>query len=186
MKPRLPKRKSAPVAGAVDAKAPVLEVRDLHVHFKLSNGRRIQAVDGLNFRLHAGKTLGIVGESGSGKTTVVRAILRIVDAPGKIDSGQILFRNTNLLRLSESQMRDLRGKKISMIFQDPSSSLDPLFTIGSQFIETMRGFCRRERRLMGRQVDAIARTHMADAHRFPKHVELGHGRLALRRSTCRR
>jgi len=145
VKPRLPKRKSAPVAGAVDAKAPVLEVRDLHVHFKLSNGRRIQAVDGLNFRLHAGKTLGIVGESGSGKTTVVRAILRIVDAPGKIDSGQILFRNTNLLRLSESQMRDLRGKKISMIFQDPSSSLDPLFTIGSQFIETIASHRRCSR-----------------------------------------
>src|SRR5215207_2952521 len=81
---------------------PVLDVRNLMVHFDLQDGRRVQAVDDLSFVLESGKTLGIVGESGSGKTTVVRAVLRIVDAPGRIGGGQIFFRGDDLLSLSDS------------------------------------------------------------------------------------
>jgi oligopeptide/dipeptide ABC transporter ATP-binding protein len=122
----------------------------------------VQAVDRLNFTLEEGKTLGIVGESGSGKTTVVRAILRIVDAPGVIESGEIRYRGSDLLGLNEAQMRDLRGRKIAMIFQDPSSTLDPLFTIGDQFIETIlshRRTGRREARAHTIEVLALVGVH---------------------------
>jgi oligopeptide/dipeptide ABC transporter ATP-binding protein len=125
---------------------PVLEVRDLMVHFDLRDRRRVQAVDGVSFTLNAGKTLGIVGESGSGKTTVVRAVLRIVDAPGRIGGGQIIFHGQDLLGLPEREMRHLRSRKIAMIFQNPSGSLDPLFTIGDQFVETIRTHVGLDRR----------------------------------------
>jgi peptide/nickel transport system ATP-binding protein len=115
-----------------------LEVRELAVHFDLPDGRRVQAVDGVSFALAAGKTLGIVGESGSGKTTVVRAVLRIIEAPGKIGGGQIHYGGRDLLTLPERQMRAIRGRKIAMIFQNPAGSLDPLFTIGQQFVETIQ------------------------------------------------
>jgi oligopeptide/dipeptide ABC transporter ATP-binding protein len=108
------------------------------VHFDLHDGRRVQAVDGVSFTLGSGKTLGIVGESGSGKTTVVRAMLRIVEAPGRIGGGQVFFRGEDLLGLSEAEMRRIRSRKIAMIFQNPAGSLDPLFTIGDQFVETIR------------------------------------------------
>lgn len=117
---------------------PTIQVRGLQVHFEQSRGQRVRAVDNVSFSVHAGKTLGIVGESGSGKTTVVRAILRIIDSPGKIAAGQILFRGQDLLQLPEREMQKLRGSRIAMVFQDPSGSLDPLHTIGQQFIETIR------------------------------------------------
>lgn len=120
------------------APEPVLEVRQLHVHFEQSRGNPVRAVENVTFTVPNGRTLGIVGESGSGKTTVIRAILRIIDPPGRIVSGDILYRGQNLLKLSERSMRRLRGSKLSMIFQDPSGSLDPLHTIGQQFIETIR------------------------------------------------
>lgn len=127
--------------------SPVLDVRDLMVHFDLPNGRRVQAVDRVSFTLESGRTLGIVGESGSGKTTVVRAVLRIVEAPGRIGGGQLLFRGQDLRDLSAEEMRHLRSRKIAMIFQNPAGSLDPLFTIGDQFVETIRthtGLNRRQ------------------------------------------
>ena len=152
------------VVKAESEAVPVLEVRDLRVHFELSNRRRVQAVDGLNFTLQEGKTLGIVGESGSGKTTVVRAILGIVDAPGRIESGQIRYRGTDLLGQSESQLRDLRGRRISMIFQDPSSSLDPLFTIGDQFVETIRSHRRSSpREARARALEVLAQVGVPNA-----------------------
>lgn len=140
---------------AASVPSPVLDVRNLMVHFDLQNRRRVQAVDGVSFTIDAGKTLGIVGESGSGKTTVVRAVLGIVEAPGKIAGGQVLYQGNDLLRLSDEEMRRIRSRKIAMIFQNPASSLDPLFTIGDQFVETIRthmGYSRRQ---------AVSRAHEA-------------------------
>lgn len=124
------------------ATEPLIDVRDLRVEYGQGEGRVIRAVDGLSVAVQPGKTLGIVGESGSGKTTVVRAILRIIDAPGRIAGGSVLYRGRNLLTLPERELRQLRGNKISMIFQDPSGSLDPLYTVGDQFIETIRTHLR--------------------------------------------
>jgi peptide/nickel transport system ATP-binding protein len=121
---------------------PLIDVRDLRVEYGHGEGQVIRAVDGLTVAVEPGKTLGIVGESGSGKTTVVRAILRIIDQPGRITGGQVLYRGRDLLTLPDRELRRLRGNKISMIFQDPSGSLDPLHTVGDQFVETIRTHLR--------------------------------------------
>jgi oligopeptide/dipeptide ABC transporter ATP-binding protein len=157
----LPLRMKGSDAGAHGT--PVLDVRDLRVHFDLHNGRRVQAVDGVSFVLDASRTLGIVGESGSGKTTIVRAVLRIVDAPGAIGGGQVIFQGQDLLTLSDEQMRRLRSRRIAMIFQNPAGSLDPLFTIGDQFVETIRihtGLNRRQ--ALARAKEALDLVGIAD------------------------
>jgi oligopeptide/dipeptide ABC transporter ATP-binding protein len=142
---------------------PVLDVRNLMVHFDLQDGRRVQAVDDLSFVLESGKTLGIVGESGSGKTTVVRAVLRIVDAPGRIGGGQMFFRGRDLMSLSDTDMRQLRSRKIAMIFQNPAGSLDPLFTIGDQFVETIRTHMGlSQKQAVGRAQEALDLVGIAD------------------------
>lgn len=116
----------------------VLEVRDLHVHYVTDDGTA-RAVNGAGFSLKPGETLGIVGETGAGKTTTALAILRLVpDPPGKIVGGEILFRGEDLLAKSEREMRSIRGNKISMIFQDPMTSLNPVFTVGRQIAENVQ------------------------------------------------
>jgi ABC-type dipeptide/oligopeptide/nickel transport system ATPase component len=113
----------------------LLTVKDLRTHFFLAGGNVLKAVDGVSFSVHRGQTLGIVGESGSGKSVTARSILRVVESPGKIVSGQIIFDGIDLLSLAD--MKDIRGKRISMIFQDPGTALDPLFKVGDQYIETI-------------------------------------------------
>jgi oligopeptide/dipeptide ABC transporter ATP-binding protein len=133
----------------------VLEVRNLGVNYGRAGDKPLRAVNDVSFRVQSGRTLGVVGESGSGKTTVVRAILRIISSPGEIAAGAILYRGRSLLTLPEREMADLRGGRIAMIFQDPSGSLDPLQTIGSQFVETIRrhrGGSRKEARERAEQV----------------------------------
>lgn len=139
-----------------DAPTPVLEVRDLEVNYGQSDGQLLRAVNGVSFSVDRGRTLGIVGESGSGKTTVIRAILRIIDAPGTISGGRVLYDGRALLALGESDMGRIRGNRIAMIFQDPSGSLDPLQTIGAQFVETIRRHegCNR-RMARSRAVDVL-------------------------------
>jgi oligopeptide/dipeptide ABC transporter ATP-binding protein len=117
--------------------AVLLDIRELQVNYYLSAQKVVRAVDRVSFQLRAGEALGIVGESGSGKSTLARAILRAVDKPGKVVGGEIVFRGRNLLTLSPRVMRQVRGKEVSMIFQDPTTSLDPLFTIGDQLTETL-------------------------------------------------
>lgn len=109
----------------------ILEVRNLTVHYYLPQGV-VRALENVSFDLYKGEILGVAGESGSGKSTLAQAILRLVQHPGKIVSGEIIFKGTDLLRLSEREMRSIRGRKIAMIFQDPNSYLNPVHQVGMQ------------------------------------------------------
>lgn len=112
-----------------------LEVRDLHVQYT-SAGQLIYAVNGVDFKLEKGKTLGLVGETGAGKTSIAKAILRVLpDPPAKITQGQVLLEGKDLLQTSEKDMLSIRGDKIAMIFQDPMTALNPTMTIGDQIAE---------------------------------------------------
>ena len=112
----------------------LLQVRELSTHFHLPHGT-LKAVDGVDFSLESGETLAIVGESGCGKSVTAYSIMRLVMPPGRIESGEVLFDGQDLLRLAESDMRELRGNHISMIFQEPMTSLNPVLTIGNQISE---------------------------------------------------
>jgi len=117
---------------------PLLDVRDLKTHFFTAEGVS-RAVDGVSFQIGKGRTLGLVGESGCGKSVTSLSILRLVPAPpGKIVAGSIHFKGRDLLALSEKDMRTVRGNQISMIFQEPMTSLNPVFTIGDQVAEVFR------------------------------------------------
>jgi len=126
---------------------PLLDIRNLHTTFDTPEGR-LDAVDRVSFAIHPGETLGLVGESGCGKSVTALTILRLVpDPPGRIAGGEILFEGRDLLKLSLSEMRAIRGNRISMIFQEPMTSLNPVFTIGSQIgeaIELHRKIGKRE------------------------------------------
>ncbi|MCU0491034.1 MAG: ABC transporter ATP-binding protein [Chloroflexaceae bacterium] len=117
--------------------APLLEVRDLHTHFSTPDGI-VKAVNGVSFHVDRGETLGIVGESGCGKSVTSLSIMRLIpNPPGKIVGGQIMFDGENLLDFSEEKMRDIRGNRIAMIFQDPMTSLNPVLTVGRQITESL-------------------------------------------------
>ncbi len=124
---------------ATVATEPILEVKDLRTYFHTRTGI-VKAVDGVNFELYPGETLGVVGESGSGKSMTSLSIMGLVPQPaGRIERGsQILYRGENLLEKSQSEMRQIRGKEICMILQDPMTSLNPVYTVGNQVIETLR------------------------------------------------
>jgi oligopeptide transport system ATP-binding protein len=117
---------------------PLLSARDLSIYFHTRNGV-VKAVNGINFDVEAGKTLAIIGESGSGKSVACYSMLGLVPMPpGRVESGQVMFGGRNLLTLSERELRKVRGKGISIIFQDPMTSLNPYLRIGDQLIEPLR------------------------------------------------
>ncbi len=116
---------------------PLLQVEHLTVTYETRLGP-VRAVDDVSFTLHRGEVLGLVGESGCGKSTLGMALLRMVRPPGRITGGRILFQGRDLLQLSEEEMRRLRGRHISMVFQDPMTSLNPLQRIGDHIVETIR------------------------------------------------
>jgi oligopeptide/dipeptide ABC transporter ATP-binding protein len=116
----------------------LLEVRNLKTYFFMQSGDVVKAVDGVDFTLKKGSVLGIIGESGSGKSVTSRSILRIVDQPGKVVSGEIIFKGKNLLELSDKEMEKIRGAQISLIFQDPTTSFNPYMKIGDHLIEAYR------------------------------------------------
>ena len=116
--------------------APVLQVKDLKTQFFTDDGV-VQAVDGVSFDLYPGETLGIVGESGCGKSVTALSILRLIQRPGRIVAGQILFKGSDIVTMSEEEVREIRGKDIAMIFQDPLSSLNPVLKVGFQIEEAM-------------------------------------------------
>lgn len=115
----------------------LLEVKNLKTEFRTDDGT-FWAVDDVSFKVEKGKTLGIVGESGCGKSVTSLSIMRLIQKPGEIVGGQILFEGSDLLKLPEPQMRQLRGNQIAMIFQEPMTSLNPVFTCGDQIEESIR------------------------------------------------
>ena len=116
----------------------LLEIKDLTVHYVTVDGT-VHAVENLNLTLPEGKTLGLVGETGAGKTTTVKAIMQILpDPPAKILTGEVIFCGEDLLKKNKKSMRKIRGKQISMIFQDPMTSLNPVITVGEQIMEVIR------------------------------------------------
>ena len=117
--------------------SPLLELRNLSTSFFSDKGE-IRAVEDVSFSIQAGETLALVGESGCGKSVTAFSIMRLVDKPGRIVGGKVLFKGQNLLDLSESEMRKIRGKSIGMIFQEPMTSLNPVFKIGDQIGEALQ------------------------------------------------
>ena len=116
----------------------VLDISDLVVHYETMEGT-VKALNGVNMKIEHGRTLGLVGETGAGKTTTALSIMRLIpDPPGIIKSGKIMFEGNDILKLPESKIRELRGSKISMIFQDPMTSLNPVITVGEQIAEVYR------------------------------------------------
>ena len=114
----------------------LLQIRDLAVEFKTRQGIA-KVINGLDLDLDSGETLGIVGESGCGKSMTALSILRLVPSTGYIARGEIRLRGQNLLALSEEEMRKIRGNEISMVFQEPMTSLNPVFTVGNQVAEAL-------------------------------------------------
>jgi oligopeptide/dipeptide ABC transporter ATP-binding protein len=157
---------------------PLLEVDDLQILFHI-DGTTVRAVDGVSFAVGAGETLAIVGESGSGKSVTSLSIMRLVPTPpGNIAGGNVRFRGRDLLRLSEPDMRRVRGNEISMIFQEPMSSLNPLLTAGEQIAEVVRlhqGLGRTAARR--RAVEMLARVNIPDpdhrANEYPHRLSGG-------------
>ena len=119
-------------------RAKLLEVRNLVTHYHLKEGV-VRALNGVNFDIYSGETLGIVGESGSGKSQTALSILRLIKSPpGKIESGEVFFKGRNLLDMNESEIRMIRGNEIAVIFQEAMSCLDPVYPIGKQISEAVR------------------------------------------------
>ena len=115
----------------------LLEVNNLQTQFPTRSGL-VRAVDGVSFHLDRGELLGLVGESGCGKSITALSVMRLIAAPGRIVNGEILFDGKDLLRLSDAEMRQMRGDDIAMIFQDPMTSLNPVYTVGEQIAEALR------------------------------------------------
>ncbi len=144
----------------------ILEVKDLYTYIFTRNAT-VKAVDGVSFTLHKGETLGIVGESGCGKTMTALSLLRLVPRPaGKIVGGEVILNGEDVLLKSEDEMRDVRGRQISMILQDPQTSLNPVFTIGNQLREAL-GIAHKEnkRSMLGRAVGALRSVNVAAPER---------------------
>jgi oligopeptide transport system ATP-binding protein len=147
---------------------PLLEVKDLKTEFQLSRGM-VHAVNNVSFSLAQGEVLGIVGESGSGKSVTALSILRLIDIPGRIVAGQVLFYDDkgsiDILELSPAELEHVRGNKISMIFQDPMTSLNPVLTVGYQLIEPLkqhRGMS--EAQAKAEAIKLLARVGIPQAH----------------------
>ena len=151
--------------GAIPDKT-ILEIEDLQTHFFTASGV-VRAVDGVSWEVRDGETLGVVGESRCGKSVTALSILRLVaEPPGRIVGGAVRFAGTNLLDLSERQMEAIRGNEISMIFQEPMTSLNPLLTVGRQIGEAIalhQALPRRE--AMERAVEMLRRVHIPEAER---------------------
>jgi oligopeptide/dipeptide ABC transporter ATP-binding protein len=142
--------------------SPILQVRNLRTQFATQDGL-VKAVDDVSFELYPGETLGIVGESGSGKSVTALSILRLVPEPGRIVGGQILFRNDDLMHMSDEDVREIRGRDIAMIFQDPQSSLNPVLRVGFQIEEAMIAHGKSKADAHARTIDLLKRVRIPAA-----------------------
>ncbi len=153
-------------ATTVSPATPVLEVDNLQTHFFTESGV-VRAVDGVSYSVKAGETLGVVGESGCGKSVTALSILRLVaNPPGRIIGGEVRFEGRNLLDLPEREMEDIRGNHVSMIFQEPMTSLNPLYTIGRQISEAIalhQGLSKRD--AMDKAVEMLRRVAIPEPQR---------------------
>ncbi|MGZ6251755.1 MAG: ABC transporter ATP-binding protein [Candidatus Binataceae bacterium] len=144
---------------------PLLEVKDLRTSFFTDAGE-VRAVDGVSFAVEPGKLMGLVGESGSGKTASVLSVMRLLPERARVMGGAVLFEGRDLIKLSEPEMRAVRGAKIAMIFQEPMTSLNPVFTIGSQIGEAVRLHQHTARReTLERTIEALRLVGIADPDR---------------------
>lgn len=157
--------------------ARLLEVHDLHVEFTTDSGI-VRAVDGVSYGVDQGETLAIVGESGCGKSVSALSIMGLLPSAGRVCNGRILFNGTDLLTLSNSAMRQIRGKQISMVFQEPMTSLNPLLTVGrqlSEILELHMGLNGKEAR--ARVIELLEMVEITDAERrlsqYPHHLSGG-------------
>ena len=143
----------------------LLDVQNLQTHFFTDDGI-VKAVDDVSFSLAPRETLGVVGESGSGKSVMSLSILRLVSPPGKIIAGKVLWKGEDLLRRSEAQMRAIRGDDIAMIFQEPMTSLDPLYTVGNHIEEALRLHQNlRGEAARAKAIEALEAVGIAEANR---------------------
>ncbi len=142
----------------------LLEIKNLQTHFRLGK-ETIRAVDGISFEIAEGEVLGIVGESGSGKSVTSLSIMRLIESPGEIVGGSVVFDDEiDLLKLSDKELENILGNKISMIFQDPMTSLNPVLSIGFQIAETLRvhrGFSKKEAK--GKTLDLLNKVGIKNA-----------------------
>jgi oligopeptide/dipeptide ABC transporter ATP-binding protein len=156
----------------------LLTVKNLQTHF-ISSGRTVRALDGVNFEIEEGEVFGLVGETGCGKSVSALSILRLIPfPPGKIVAGEIRFRGRDLLSLNAEEMRSVRGKEISMIFQEPMTSLNPVFRIGEQMSEVIILHQHLNRsQALAKAVAMLERVHIPDARRvaqqFPHQLSGG-------------
>ncbi len=162
---------------------PLLNVRDLRTHFYV-NGGVVKAVDGLNFVVQRGEIFGLVGESGCGKTVTALSLMRLVREPGRMIAGEVIFGGTHLETLSEGEMGDLRGREMSMIFQSPQSSLNPVFKVGGQVAEILRVHASLDRRTAWQKaIDLLRQMGIADAaqkaHAYPHELSIGQAQRVM-------
>jgi oligopeptide/dipeptide ABC transporter ATP-binding protein len=157
---------------------PLLEVEGLRTVFRLNNGADAAAVDGVSFHIGRGETLGLVGESGSGKSVTALSIVRLVAPPGRVAGGSIRLDGRDLLTLDEPAMRQVRGRRIGFVFQEPMTALDPVYTVGAQIEETLRvhGLARGAA-ARARAVDLLDAVRMPDparrANEYPHQLSGG-------------
>ena len=121
----------------MDKKEVLIEVKDLKKYFQVGRNQTLKAVDGVNFKIYKGETLGIVGESGSGKSVTAYSIMQILAENGAITGGSVKYKGEDITKFNKKKMADFRGKCCSIIFQDPMTSLNPVFTVGYQLEEAV-------------------------------------------------
>ncbi|HUW34748.1 MAG TPA: ABC transporter ATP-binding protein [Planctomycetota bacterium] len=163
---------------------PLVQICDLHTYFYVEGGPA-KAVEGLDLEIHRGKTLGLVGESGCGKSATALSIMRLIPSPpGRIARGRITFDGRNLLDLPEAEMRQVRGRDITMIFQEPMTSLNPVFTIGYQIAETVLLHEHvTKKQALGRAIEMLGRVKIPSPEQrvndYPHHLSGGMRQRAM-------
>jgi oligopeptide/dipeptide ABC transporter ATP-binding protein len=162
---------------------PLLEIKNLKTYFFTEDGV-VKAVDGVDFYVNAGEVLGLVGESGCGKSVTSLSIMRLIGIPGKVVDGEIYFEGKNLLQLPESEMVHMRGNRMSMIFQQPQSSLNPVFKVGEQVAEVLQIHQRMNKeKAWERAVELLRLVGIADAerkaHAYPHEMSGGQAQRVM-------